>query len=33
MGGAAEELQLAATYVTGTFSEGGTVAELRRWFP
>lgn len=32
MGDAPPEVQLAADHVTGTFTNGGTAAELRRWF-
>lgn len=32
MGDAPAEVQQAATYVTGRFDDGGTLAELRRWF-
>lgn len=33
LGDAAQEVARAADHVTGTFATGGTVAELRRWFP
>ncbi|MET1004943.1 MAG: HAD hydrolase family protein, partial [Propionibacteriaceae bacterium] len=32
MGDAPPEVQQAADHVTGLFSEGGTIAELDRWF-
>ena len=32
VGDACEAVQLAADHVTGTFAEGGTIAELERWF-
>jgi hydroxymethylpyrimidine pyrophosphatase-like HAD family hydrolase len=32
MGDAPDEVKQAATDVTGRFDEGGTLAELRRWF-
>jgi HAD superfamily hydrolase (TIGR01484 family) len=32
IGDAADEVKAAADHVTGTFAEGGTVAELDRWF-
>ncbi len=32
LGDATDEVKLAAGHVTGHFSEGGTVRELRRWF-
>ena len=32
LGDASPEVLAAARYVTGTFDEGGTVTELKRWF-
>ncbi len=32
MGDAPEKVQASADHVTGTFAEGGTAAELNRWF-